>query len=73
LSASERYPQVQHLVSTIEGQLRRDMTHFSAFRLLLSWRSVTGAPKIRAMEIIDELSQSRAVLTPGAWVSRFQS
>jgi para-aminobenzoate synthetase component 1 len=51
----ERYPQVQHLVSTVEGQLRQGMTHFAAFASCFPGGSVTGAPKIRAMEIIDEL------------------
>ncbi len=51
----ERYSQVQHLVSTIEGQLRSDVTHFGAFASCFPGGSVTGAPKIRAMEIIDEL------------------
>jgi para-aminobenzoate synthetase component I len=51
----ERYPQVQHLVSTVEGHLRRDVTHFAAFASCFPGGSVTGAPKIRAMEIIDEL------------------
>lgn len=51
----ERYPQVQHLVSTVEGRLRSDQTHFSSFASCFPGGSVTGAPKIRAMEIIDEL------------------
>lgn len=51
----ERYPQVQHLVSTVEGRLRDDVTHFSAFASCFPGGSITGAPKIRAMEIIDEL------------------
>ena len=51
----ERYAQVQHLVSTVEGRLRRDVTHFSAFASCFPGGSITGAPKIRAMEIIDEL------------------
>src|SRR5205814_4364893 len=51
----ERYPQVQHLVSTIEGRLRSDVTHFAAFASCFPGGSITGAPKIRAMEIIDEL------------------
>ena len=51
----ERYPQVQHLVSTIEGRLRHDTTHFKAFASSFPGGSVTGAPKIRALEIIDEL------------------
>ena len=51
----ERYAQVQHLVSTVAGRLRDDQTHFSAFASCFPGGSVTGAPKIRAMEIIDEL------------------
>jgi len=51
----ERYPQVQHLVSTVEGELRSDMSHFAAFASCFPGGSITGAPKIRAMEIIDEL------------------
>lgn len=51
----ERYAQVQHLVSTVEGRLRTGVTHFSAFASCFPGGSITGAPKIRAMEIIDEL------------------
>lgn len=51
----ERYPQVQHLVSTVEGRLRPEVTHFDAFAKCFPGGSITGAPKIRAMEIIDEL------------------
>jgi para-aminobenzoate synthetase component 1 len=51
----ERYPQVQHLVSTVEGLLKAGTTHFHAFSSCFPGGSITGAPKIRAMEIIDEL------------------
>jgi para-aminobenzoate synthetase component I len=51
----ERYAHVQHLVSTVAGRLRGDQTHFSALASCFPGGSVTGAPKIRAMEIIDEL------------------
>ncbi len=51
----ERFAQVQHLVSTIEGRLRSDQTHSAAFASCFPGGSVTGAPKFRAMEIIDEL------------------
>jgi para-aminobenzoate synthetase component 1 len=51
----ERYAHVQHLVSTVEGRLRNGVTHFSAFASCFPGGSITGAPKIRAMEIIDEL------------------
>jgi para-aminobenzoate synthetase component I len=51
----ERYPQVQHLVSTVEGRLRADITHLRALAQCFPGGSITGAPKIRAMQIIDEL------------------
>jgi para-aminobenzoate synthetase component 1 len=55
LAKLERFAQVQHLVSTVEGRLRRDVTHFAAFASCFPGGSITGAPKFRAMEIIDEL------------------
>ena len=51
----EKFAQVQHLVSAVEGRLRQDMTHFTAFASAFPGGSITGAPKFRAMEIIDEL------------------
>lgn len=51
----ERYAHVQHLVSTVEGRLRQDVSHFAAFASCFPGGSITGAPKFRAMEIIDEL------------------
>ena len=51
----ERYPQVQHLVSTVEGRLREGVTHLQALAQCFPGGSITGAPKIRAMQIIDEL------------------
>ncbi len=55
LARLERFAQVQHLVSTVEGRLRRDVTHFAALASCFPGGSITGAPKFRAMEIIDEL------------------
>ena len=55
LARLEKFAQVQHLVSTVEGRLRQDMTHFAAFASCFPGGSITGAPKFRAMEIIDEL------------------
>lgn len=55
LARLERYPQVQHLVSTIEGRLRSDLGHFGVLSACFPGGSITGAPKFRAMEIIDEL------------------
>lgn len=55
LARLERFAQVQHLVSTVEGRLRGDLTHFAALASTFPGGSITGAPKFRAMEIIDEL------------------
>lgn len=55
LAKLERFAQVQHLVSTVEGRLRGDVTHFAALASCFPGGSITGAPKFRAMEIIDEL------------------
>jgi para-aminobenzoate synthetase component 1 len=55
LARLERYPQVQHLVSTVDGSLRNGVTHLGALASCFPGGSITGAPKIRAMEIIDEL------------------
>jgi para-aminobenzoate synthetase component 1 len=51
----EKFPQVQHLVSTVEGRLRPELSHLGALRECFPGGSITGAPKFRAMEIIDEL------------------
>ena len=51
----ERYAHVQHLVSTVEGRLRPGISHLEAFSACFPGGSITGAPKFRAMEIIDEL------------------
>jgi para-aminobenzoate synthetase component 1 len=55
LARLERFAQVQHLVSTVEGRLRPEVTHFAALAACFPGGSITGAPKFRAMEIIDEL------------------
>ena len=55
LARLERFAQVQHLVSTVEGRLRSDVTHFAALAACFPGGSITGAPKFRAMELIDEL------------------
>jgi len=55
LARLEKFPQVQHLVSTVEGRLRPELSHLGALRECFPGGSITGAPKFRAMEIIDEL------------------
>jgi para-aminobenzoate synthetase component 1 len=55
LARLERFAQVQHLVATVEGHLRPEVTHLEALRACFPGGSITGAPKVRALEIIDEL------------------
>jgi len=55
----ERYSHVMHLVSSIEGKLRPDLTAVDAFRACFPAGTLSGAPKIRAMEIIEELEPVR--------------
>ncbi len=55
----ESYKNVHHLVSVIRGILRDDVTPFDVLRVTFPGGSITGAPKIRAMEIIDELEPTR--------------
>ena len=54
----EHYSHVMHLVSRVEGILRRDMDSFDLFMSAFPAGTVTGAPKVRAMEIISELEPS---------------
>lgn len=51
----ESFAQVHHLVATVRGQMRPGISQVEALRLCFPGGSVTGAPKIRAMRIIDEL------------------
>ena len=55
----ERYSHVMHLVSHVKGRLRSGLTPFDAFRACFPLGTVSGAPKIRAMEIIAELEPDR--------------
>jgi para-aminobenzoate synthetase component 1 len=62
----ESFAQVHHLVATIEGRLRREVGPVDVIRALFPGGSITGAPKIRAMQIIDELEPTRRGLYTGA-------
>ena len=55
----ERYSHVMHLVTNVQGKLRRDMTAFEALRACFPAGTVSGAPKIRAMEIIAEVEPEK--------------
>jgi anthranilate synthase component 1 len=62
----ERYSHVMHLVSNVRGTLRSGLDGFDAFRATFPAGTLTGAPKIRAMEIIDELEPVRRGVYGGA-------
>ena len=55
----ERYSHVMHLVSSLEGTLRPELQAVDAFRACFPAGTLSGAPKIRAMEIIEELEPAR--------------
>jgi anthranilate synthase component 1 len=55
----ERYSHVMHIVSNVTGRLAEGMTALDALRVTLPVGTVSGAPKIRAMEIIDEFEPTR--------------
>lgn len=66
----ETFPALHHMVSTVKGSLKRGVTGAEALRAIFPGGSVTGAPKVRAMEIIDELEPDcRSIYTGGiGWV-----
>ncbi len=55
----ERYSHVMHIVSNVTGKLSADKTPFDAMRVALPVGTVSGAPKIRAMQVIDELEPTK--------------
>ena len=62
----ERHPTVLHLSATVEGTLRRGLGAVDVLRATFPGGSITGAPKIRAMEIIDEIEPTRRAFYTGA-------
>ncbi|GIF11966.1 anthranilate synthase component I [Actinoplanes teichomyceticus] len=61
----ERYSHVMHIVSTVVGRLRADRTAFDALAATFPAGTLSGAPKVRAMEIIEELEPTRRGLYGG--------
>jgi anthranilate synthase component I len=59
LMTVERYSHVLHIVSQVEGELRNGLSALDALRATFPAGTMTGAPKVRAMEIIDELEPER--------------
>lgn len=66
LMTVEKFSHVQHLVSQVSGSLRPGMTRFDAFRSIFPAGTVSGAPKVRAMELIAELEREKRGVYAGA-------
>ena len=62
----ERYSHVMHIVSNVEGKLKQEMSAMDALRATFPAGTVSGAAKIRAMEIIDELEPVKRGIYSGA-------
>ncbi len=62
----ERYSHVMHLVSSLQGTLKQDKDSYAALAACFPAGTLTGAPKVRAMEIIDELEPTRRGLYGGS-------
>jgi anthranilate synthase component 1 len=62
----ERYSHVMHLVSHVEGRLRPGLTNLDVLRATFPAGTLSGAPKVRAMEIIDELESVKRGIYGGA-------
>ena len=65
LMTVERYSHVMHLVSSLRGRLREDVDCFDALMACFPAGTVSGAPKVRAMEIIEELERTRRGIYAG--------
>jgi para-aminobenzoate synthetase component 1 len=66
LAILETFPTVFHLTSTVTGRLRRGRTNVDLLKAAFPGGSITGAPKVRAMEIIDELEPTRRSVYTGS-------
>ncbi len=62
----ERYSHVMHLVSALEGMLRKDLDALDAFAACFPAGTLSGAPKVRAMQIIEELEPTRRGIYGGS-------
>ncbi|TFW24514.1 anthranilate synthase component I [Massilia arenosa] len=62
----EKYSHVQHIVSNVEGQLKAGMSNLDVLRATFPAGTLTGAPKVRAMEVIDELEPVKRGIYGGA-------
>jgi para-aminobenzoate synthetase component 1 len=66
LAILETFPTVFHLTSTVVGRLRRGKSNIDILKATFPGGSITGAPKVRAMEIIDELEPTKRSVYTGS-------
>jgi len=66
LAILETFPTVFHLTSTIVGRLRRGKNNIDLLKAIFPGGSITGAPKVRAMEIIDEMEPTKRSVYTGS-------
>ena len=66
LAILETFPTVFHLTSTVTGRLRRGKSNIDLLKATFPGGSITGAPKVRAMEIIDEIEPTRRSVYTGS-------
>lgn len=66
LMVIEKYSHVMHIVSNVEGQLREEVTPMDVLRATFPAGTLSGAPKVRAMQIIEELEPTRRAIYGGA-------
>jgi anthranilate synthase component 1 len=64
--AVEKYQNVSHIVSTVTGRVREDLDAYDVFKSAFPHGTVTGAPKVRAMELLDEFEPVRRGIYSGA-------
>jgi anthranilate synthase component 1 len=62
----ERYSHVMHIVSNVEGQMKNNLTAMDVLKATFPAGTVSGAPKVRAMEIINELEPTKRGVYAGA-------
>ncbi len=62
----EKYSHVQHIVSNVEGRLKQNLSNLDVLRATFPAGTLTGAPKVRAMEVIDELEPVKRGIYGGA-------
>ena len=67
----EKYSHVMHLVSNVRGELKKDKDGFDLLKAVFPGGTITGAPKIRTMEIIEELEPTKRGIYTGSvgWIS----